>query len=875
MKKLLVFLMMVPYLLLAQEINPWTDISSTNMRVADKWQEVPSTKKQLNNEVLNEILKKVRTYRKATIAIPTPEGSDSYFEITESSVMAPKLQAKYPNIKAYKGINEQGERIRLNVGINGFRATIFSDQGAYGINPESTNSDVYVSYRWADYNRVNDVISTLSCGAESNKETETMNPSSARTTAADFTSRRTGDFHTKLRLAIIPDLNYVDHFGGTVEGALSGIATTVNTVNEIYERDASISFELVENNDAIIYTDRSDYQSEAHYETVNNYNLDSITDLLNELIGVDNYDIGHHFLMDWGGGIAAASSVCKDNDKAKGVSGRSLGPEGYVFDVSVFSHELGHQLGAFHTFAAQCGTSHSPDDAYEIGSGVTIMGYGFGCAGFNHLVYPNFDYFNARSIEKIIRTIENNCGELIVTGNTPPTVSIPESGFTIPINTPFVLEADGNDADGDAITYCWEQYDRATKVENVRYAAIGEDGEVFETVEEYQAYTEQFIIDLVEDLTQRGFDEDVINANINFYASGHQLNIERFWEGDGPLFRSFNPTENNKRYFPELSKVIDGTADQLSFEVMPHKTRDLNFVVTVRDNSTRGAGIASDIVSFSSSDQAGPFIVSTLFVDPSYNGLSNVTLEWEVANTDSDPVNCQAVDILYSTNGGESFDIVLVKGAPNDGSEVIKLPNLATSEARIMVKAADNIFFNVNDRDFAITASEVDIASAPTALMASRLDDGSVVLSWSHSGELEDGFIVERQTGTNSEFVEIVRTTVNATTYRDQTTEATESYIYRVSAFNITGNSEYSNTVTINANSEVLSISDHSPIAIYPNPASDHLLVNSDETQLAIISVLGKVFQKKIVDGRIDVSDLSSGVYFIQAQQQFIRFIKE
>ncbi len=705
LKILLVILLIAPQLLKAQKQNPWSNL---NERYSDKWQEISSTKKQLNKEVLNSILEKVKTNGKTSLAIPTPEGLNSYFEIMESSVLAPKLKAKFPNIKTYKGINEKGEKIRLSMSINGFHATVFSDEGSYEINPESTNSYVYVSYRLANYEQFNNAKSKLSCYEDDFTDASVTDMVSISKRSADFTPRRKGDFHTKYRIAIIPNLVYVNYFGGTKEGALSGIVSTLNTVNEIFESNTSITFELIDNIESFIYTSKNEYLSDEHYNIVNTYrDLTELPDLFNELIGTENYDIGHLFMKEYPGGIATSPSICRDDFKARGISGIGtfLNPEGYYFDVNIVSHEIGHQLSGHHTMSSDCGGARQGSAAYEIGSGVTILGYFSNCQQYNVAETPTLDYFNARSIEQIVNRSENaNCRELVSTGNTPPTVSVYESGFTIPVNTPFMLEANGSDEDGDSLTYCWEQYDQSVKAEDVRYAVIGLNDETFETVEEYNAYYQQYLVESEEYYIEQGFTEDQYGPSLEALERLFESNATQFWEGDGPLFRSFSPTTNNKRYFPELSKVIDGTADKLSFEVMPHKTRDLNFAVTVRDNSILGGGIATDIVSFSSTANAGPFKVTTTFIDSNYVASTDIELEWDVANTNVSPVNCQTVDVLYSTNGGETFDITLLEGIPNNGRTTINLPNISTSEARIMIKAADNIFFNVNDTNFIVSS---------------------------------------------------------------------------------------------------------------------------------------------------------------------------
>jgi hypothetical protein len=59
-----------------------------------------------------------------------------------------------------------------------------------------------------------------------------------------------------------------------------------------------------------------------------------------------------------------------------------------------------------------------------------------------------------------------------------------------------------------------------------------------------------------------------------------------------------------------------------------------------------------------------------------------------------------------------------VANTDNDGSELVTLPNIATSKARIMVEAADNIFFDVNNQKFSVVFINTGIENS--------LSEGSV-----------------------------------------------------------------------------------------------------------------------------------------------------
>ena len=52
---------------------------------------------------------------------------------------------------------------------------------------------------------------------------------------------------------------------------------------------------------------------------------------------------------------------------------------------------------------------------------------------------------------------------------------------------------------------------------------------------------------------------------------------------------------------------------------------------------------------------------------------------------------------------------MLVAGTPNDGSASVLVPNVTTSQARIKVKASNNVFFDISNANFSITPGAGDI----------------------------------------------------------------------------------------------------------------------------------------------------------------------
>jgi hypothetical protein len=128
------------------------------------------------------------------------------------------------------------------------------------------------------------------------------------------------------------------------------------------------------------------------------------------------------------------------------------------------------------------------------------------------------------------------------------------------------------------------------------------------------------------------------------------------------------------------------------------------------------------------SNTSGPFNVTSPNTAVTWAGGSTQTITWNVANTTLSPVSCAKVKISLSTDGGQTFPVVLIDSTANDGSEPLVIPNTATTTARIKVEAVRNIFFDISNTNFSITASAT--CASPTGLNASLIGNDTATISW-------------------------------------------------------------------------------------------------------------------------------------------------
>ena len=156
----------------------------------------------------------------------------------------------------------------------------------------------------------------------------------------------------------------------------------------------------------------------------------------------------------------------------------------------------------------------------------------------------------------------------------------------------------------------------------------------------------------------------------------------------------------------------------------------MDFSFIVRDNNSISGCTASDLMTVTTVASAGPFIVTAPNTNVTWNAGTLQDVTWDVAGTTAAPISCSNVDIFLSTDGGNTYPITLATGVANNGTYSIVVPNNQGTQNRIMVKASNNIFFDISDTNFTIGVPVVCNANLPTGLVASNVASTSVTLSW-------------------------------------------------------------------------------------------------------------------------------------------------
>ncbi len=531
------------------------------------------------------------------ITLPTLSGKEERFAVYSSPVAEMSLVEKY-GLGSYVGIGMDDKRkiVRFSLTGNDFQALIIKDEKYEFIEPQNTEKTVFGIFPKTIEGGAHGFVCTMNEGALSKKEIDEL-----AAYGKDYADSSTGKISDRkyrtMRLALSVTGEYTKFFGG-VPQALAQMNATMTRVNGVFEKEFALHLNIIDKPEIVFPDPATDPYSPS--TSMSKWNLE-LQKTLTAMVGEANYDIGHLFGASGGGGNAGCiGCVCisptLDSNGAATTNGKGSGitspadekPFGDTFDIDYVAHEMGHQLGANHTFA------HSLENAgvnMEPGSGSTIMGYA-GITGADNVQSNSDPYFHTINISQVqTNLISKTCDvETAITNSAPVVAAMAD--VTIPKGTAFVLKGSATDPDNDALEYNWEQVDNATVT--------------------------------------------ISKTNIGLTTSGAS-------------FRSKLGESTPERYFPMFSSVMnEGLRIPNKWESVPMVARTMNFRMTVRDYNVNKpqTSFATQKVIVGAD---GPFQITTTKI---YTNMTPPMITWDVANTTAAPYNVANVKIDYTTDNG-------------------------------------------------------------------------------------------------------------------------------------------------------------------------------------------------------------------------------
>jgi hypothetical protein len=588
----------------------------------------------------------LRTYG-LVVALPGPSGDVVRCAAAQSPVMDPSLGARFPSILTYLVQSMDASASgRIELAPRGLTGMLRTSSGRVWMIDlwQSADSGHVVAY-WLD---------DLPGGGDWTCETTPGVHGFGTPEAPGYQERSLQSLRTfRLALACTGEwgVHQCDVQGNppNIADPLAAMVTIVSRINVVYEADLAVHMNLVANNDQIVYVD----PNTDPYSTTcdgsggtdcSGAHLPENVSNLGAVIGNANFDIGHLLTRIYGG-VAYLSAVCTSN-KAGGISGIPRGGDIDPFTALVAIHEMGHQFGANHTFSGtrgRCAGNVNLPTAWEAGSGSSPMAYPGGCPVGNAPPTDNVaifadPFFHHGSFGEMTTFLAGaSCAVIAETGNNVPVIDSSTSSRAIPPGTPFTLIASATDADGETLTYSWEEYDSGVS----------------------------------RPLTGTGSADN----------------------GSGALFRIFPPVTSPARTFPRMADVLSGVPTP--GEQLPTVTGHVRqFRVMVRDNHPGAGGVAvSGFTNLTIATGTSPFAVTSPTPANYFRG-GPATVTWSVGNTNLAPISCATVTISLSTDNGATFP-QLLGNFPNNGSAVVTLPAVQAT-GRIRIDADGQIFFAVS-----------------------------------------------------------------------------------------------------------------------------------------------------------------------------------
>ena len=662
---------------------------------------------KLNIERLKNDLAKVPQRSSADqshlITFPDADGKFRSYSVQEASVMEPALQAKYPELRSYIGVDKNNPQNMVRFSVtpeHGISAMYFDGWEVSYLDSYTKDNSNYIIYKRKDL-PVNDRL--FDCKVEGTTEVESDGIGMKAPLVSD------GQFRT-YRLALAATGEYSTFHGGTVPSVMAAMVVAMTRVDGVYEKSFSVTMVLVANNDQLIYLDPN---TDPYTNNNGSAMLGQNQTTVDNVIGVANYDVGHVFSTG-GGGVAYLGCICRSN-KAGGVTGLTS-PINDGFYIDYVAHEMGHQFGGNHTFRANtgsCAGNANNATAFEPGGGSTIMAYAGICTASNNVQTRSDAYFHSATINEVYTVLRRatDCSVKTPNNNQVPTADA-GSDYTIPKGTAFVLTGVGTDPDDDPITYLWEQLDREASAQPPVSTATG--GPVYRSLTPTESPSRYFPVMssiLANNLTPKWEVTPSVARNLNFSllvndnrATGNQAARDLMLvkvDNAGP----FKVTSQTANIEYDATVPMTVTWDVAGTDAAPVNTQNVQVLLT------RNGGVSFEVLAASVPN----------------NGSADVALPNE--NIGSARIMVKAVDNIYFAVNSSYFKVKKGELATVDSKlkSVSIYPNPAKNEVNIRMNKSEGAKYMIYDASGRLVTS--GNVTADGKVNVEKIGNGNYVLT--------------------------------------------------------------------------------------------------------------------------------------------------
>ena len=662
---------------------------------------------KLNIERLKNDLAKVPQRSSADqshlITFPDADGKFRSYSVQEASVMEPALQAKYPELRSYIGVDKNNPQNMVRFSVtpeHGISAMYFDGWEVSYLDSYTKDNSNYIIYKRKDL-PVNDRL--FDCKVEGTTEVESDGIGMKAPLVSD------GQFRT-YRLALAATGEYSTFHGGTVPSVMAAMVVAMTRVDGVYEKSFSVTMVLVANNDQLIYLDPN---TDPYTNNNGSAMLGQNQTTVDNVIGVANYDVGHVFSTG-GGGVAYLGCICRSN-KAGGVTGLTS-PINDGFYIDYVAHEMGHQFGGNHTFRANtgsCAGNANNATAFEPGGGSTIMAYAGICTASNNVQTRSDAYFHSATINEVYTVLRRatDCSVKTPNNNQVPTADA-GSDYTIPKGTAFVLTGVGTDPDNDPITYLWEQLDREASAQPPVSTATG--GPVYRSLTPTESPSRYFPVMssiLANNLTPKWEVTPSVARNLNFSllvnddrATGNQAARDLMLvkvDNAGP----FKVTSQTANIEYDATVPMTVTWDVAGTDAAPVNTQNVQVLLT------RNGGVSFEVLAASVPN----------------NGSADVALPNE--NIGSARIMVKAVDNIYFAVNSSYFKVKKGELATVDSKlkSVSIYPNPAKNEVNIRMNKSEGAKYMIYDASGRLVTS--GNVTADGKVNVEKIGNGNYVLT--------------------------------------------------------------------------------------------------------------------------------------------------